>query len=104
MTPAPKVRPARPASERNVTERRLLAGEVVMKTMSPEAKHGAFWTYVETGHLAAAKVCHRFERLGLLETRDALFPGCSGQTYRLKPGPTPTRPRKAAQTPQEANP
>jgi hypothetical protein len=88
---------------RNVTETRLRLGAVVLKTCDPDAKHGSFWTYPDTGRLAAASVCHRLERLGLLETVDGLFPGL-GQTYRLKPvqaftrgeGRKPPRRRQAA--------
>lgn len=83
---------ARPKRIRNVTEKRLRAGAVVLKTSSPDAKHGAFWTYPDTGHLAAANVCHRLERLGLLESDDALFPGEGGQTYRYAP-PPPSPPK-----------
>ena len=89
---------------RNVTEARLRAGAVVLKTSSPDAKHGAFWTYPDTGRLAAATVCHRLERLGLLESEDGLFEGLGGQTYRLKPGEALPRRRKAAQPQPEANP
>jgi hypothetical protein len=73
--------------ERNVTAKRLKAGAVVLKTASAEARHGAFWTYPETGKLAAANVCAKLERLGLLVTSDSLFPGESGQTYRYAPTP-----------------
>ena len=82
-----------PAKRRNVTETRLRLGAVVLKTSSPDAKHGAFWTYPDTGKLAAAHVCHRLERLGLLVTTDGLFPGL-GQTYRLKPPPAKAKPVK----------
>lgn len=70
---------------RHVTERRLRAGAVVLKTASEDAKHGAYWTYPDTGKLASANVCTRLERLGLLETQDGLFPGMGGQTYRYTP-------------------
>lgn len=76
----PKRRPAQP---RTKTERRLRAGAAVLKTASLEARHGAFWTWLDTGHLAAANVCHRLERLGLIVADDALFPGMGGQTYRF---------------------
>jgi hypothetical protein len=71
--------------ERNVTLKRLRAGAIVLKTASAEARHGAFWTYPETGKLAAANVCAKLERSGLLVTRDSLFPGESGQTYQYAP-------------------
>ena len=95
---------------RNVTERRLRRGAVVMKTASVDARHGAFWTYPETGRLAAASVCARLERIGLLETRDGLFPDCGGQTYRLKPEPPkpekvkPKKLRKSWRDPTKAAP
>ena len=73
---------------RKLTEKRLRAGAVVLKTSSTEAKHGAFWTYPDTGELAAASVCHRLERLGLLVSLDALIPGEGGQTYRYSTEPT----------------
>jgi hypothetical protein len=72
---------------RRLTERRLRQGAVVLKTHSPDAKHGAFWTYPDTGKLACANVCHRLERLGLLVSEDALIPGAGGQTYRYAPEP-----------------
>lgn len=84
----------RPKRPRNITEKRLRAGWVVLKTSSPDAKHGAFWTYPDTGRLAAANVCQRLERLGLLESDDALFPGHGGQTYRLKPPPPKVKKEK----------
>jgi len=71
--------------KRTATYRRLKAGAVVLKTTSHEAKHGAFWTYPDSGRLANANVCHRLERLGLLVSRDALIPDCGGQTYRYEP-------------------
>jgi hypothetical protein len=83
-----------PKKRRNLTETRLRNGAVVLKTASEDAKHGAFWTWVETGALAAANVCHRLERSGLLEGEDALFPGAGGQTYRLKPVPVEARRRR----------
>ena len=79
---------------RNVTETRLRLGAVVLKTASPDAKHGAFWTYPDTGKLADANVCARLERMGLLESEDGLLPG-GGQTYRLKPVPPEARRRRA---------
>jgi hypothetical protein len=78
----------KPKRVRNVTEKRLKAGAVVLKTASVDARHGAFWTYPDTGKLASANVCAKLERLGLLVTADALFPGESGQTYRFAPIPT----------------
>ena len=84
-----------PKKRRNVTETLLRLGAVVLKTASPDAKHGAFWTYPDTGKLASAHVCHRLERLGLLETQDGLFPGLGGQTYRLLAPLPPARRRKA---------
>ena len=88
-----------PKKRRNVTDARLRAGAVVLKTSSPDAKHGAFWTYPDTGKLAAANVCHRLERIGLLESDDGLLPG-GGQTYRLKPVSAPPRRRRKASEPQ----
>jgi hypothetical protein len=73
--------------DRSATFRRLKAGAVVLKTASVEARHGAFWTYPETGKLAAANVCAKLERMGLLVTSDGLFTGESGQTYRYAPTP-----------------
>jgi len=70
---------------RNVTEKRLRGGACVLKTLSHEARHGAYWTYPDTGKLAAASVCDRLERLGLLVSHDGLFPGVGGQTYRYAP-------------------
>jgi hypothetical protein len=74
-----------PKRQRKVTLKRLRAGATVLKTASPDARHGAFWTYVDTGHLAAANVCSHLERCGLLVARDSLFPGESGQTYHYAP-------------------
>jgi hypothetical protein len=74
-----------PKRHRHITEKRLRAGAVVMKTSSDKARHGAYWTYPDTGRAASAHVCARWERLGLLTTGDALFPGLGGQTYRLAP-------------------
>jgi hypothetical protein len=73
--------------QRSATLRRLRAGAVVMKTASVDAKHGAFWTYLDTGKLAAANVCDHLERCGLLESHDHLpgLPG--GQTYRYTAAP-----------------
>lgn len=84
--------------ERNVTLKRLRAGAVVLKTSSAEARHGAFWTYPDTGHLAASSVCVRLERLGLLVSEDGLLPGEGGQTYRYAPPPPapPAEPPGAA--------
>jgi hypothetical protein len=96
-------RPPVPYKDRNVTERRLRAGAVVLKTSDAEAKHGAFWTYPDTGRLASANVCHRLERLGLLESHDGLFEGLGGQTYRMISAPPPARRRKAAATQPEAS-
>jgi len=76
-----------PKRTRNVTLKRLRGGAVVLKTASAEARHGAFWTYPDTGHLAAANVCMKLERLGLLVSEDGLIPGCGGQTYRYAPAP-----------------
>jgi hypothetical protein len=77
------LRLTRPRKRRNVTETRLRLGSAVLKTASEDAKHGAFWTWLDTGNLAAASVCHRLERRGLLQSADALFPDLGGQTYRL---------------------
>jgi hypothetical protein len=82
-----------PKRQRNLTLKRLRAGAAVLKTASPDARHGAYWTYLD-GKLAAASVCAHLERLGLLVTSDSLFAGESGQTYRYAPPPKP--PRKAA--------
>jgi hypothetical protein len=70
---------------RGATFDRLIAGEAVLKTSSELSRFGAFWTWRDTGHLAAGGVCRRLERLGLLESADALFPGAGGQTYFYEP-------------------
>jgi len=70
---------------RHLTEKRLRAGAVLMKTMSADATHGAFWTWFDSGRTADPKVCGRLERLGLLVSLDALIPGESGQTYVYAP-------------------
>jgi len=88
---------------RDATEKRLRAGAIVLKTISPDAKHGAFWTYPDTGRLASANVCHRLERAGILESQDGLFPDC-GQTYRLKPVDAAPRRRKAREPHGGINP
>jgi hypothetical protein len=77
--------PAHHRRPRNVTLKRLREGAAVLKTASAEARHGAFWTYPDTGQLAASTVCRRLERLGLLVSDDALLPGEGGQTYRYAP-------------------
>jgi hypothetical protein len=73
--------------ERNMTLKRLRAGAVVLKTASAEARHGAFWTYPDTGKGAPSQVCAHLEKIGLLVTADSLFHGESGQTYRYAPPP-----------------
>lgn len=91
---------AKPKRLRHATEKRLRAGAVVLKTNSPDAKHGAFWTYPDTGTLASAHVCHRLERIGLLESFDGLLEGC-GQTFRYKPVPPKVKapkPKKVRKT------
>jgi hypothetical protein len=75
------------------TERRLRRGALVLKTSDEAAEHGAFWTWLDTGHLADGRVCAKLERCGLLVAPDGLFGGTQGQTYRLlKP---PAKERKA---------
>jgi hypothetical protein len=70
---------------RGFTETRLRAGAVVMKTISADAKHGTFWTFLDTGRTASGKACDRLERSGALVSLDALIPGESGQTYIFAP-------------------
>jgi hypothetical protein len=80
-----KIAPEGLVMGRILTLERLRRGEVVLKTASLEARHGAFWTWADSGHLAAASVCRRLERLGLLKSADALIPGEGGQTYTYAP-------------------
>jgi hypothetical protein len=73
---------------------------VVLKTLSENARHGAYWTWADTGHLASASVCRRLEILGLLKGDDGLFDG-SAQTFRLnasEPAKASTRPRGEARS------
>jgi hypothetical protein len=82
--------PRKRKGPRDLTLRRLKAGEQVLKTHSPQAQHGAYWTWVESGHLASANVCARLERLGLLTSSDGL-PGIGdGQTFEFTPLPEKT--------------
>jgi hypothetical protein len=83
--PKPDKPRRKPGKPRKLTEKRLRSGAILLKTSSADAKHGAFWTYVDSGKLAAAGVCHRLERQGMLISDDGLIAGAGGQTYRLRP-------------------